>query len=145
VSWSVPTRRTSESTSALVPRTAPGATKGSPRIRIKTQQDSTITTLRITKRLIIGFDIEGNLSDCYKTLNPACMCPVNKLIAEVHFGERTLPVSRTNRELAYSPAQNEAFTTRIVDAAEALFLGKGQQLTGTPRCLSLQGVGLQAF
>src|SRR5260370_15252286 len=38
----------------------------------------------------------------------------------------------TNRELASSPAQNEAFTTRTVDAAEALFLGKGQQLTGTP-------------
>ncbi len=51
----------------------------------------------------------------------------------------------TNRELASSPAQNEAFTTRTVDAAEALFLGKGQQLTGIPRCLSLQGVGLEAF
>ena len=51
----------------------------------------------------------------------------------------------TNRELASSPAQNEAFTTRTVEAAEALFVGKGQQLTGTPRCLSLQGVGLQAF
>jgi hypothetical protein len=42
----------------------------------------------------------------------------------------------TNRELASSPAQNEAFT-RTVDAAEALSLGKGQQLTGTLRCLSL--------
>jgi len=31
-----------------------------------------------------------------------------------------------------SPAQNEAFTTRTVDAAEELFLGKGQQLTGPP-------------
>ncbi len=51
----------------------------------------------------------------------------------------------TNRELASSPAQNEVFTTRTVDAAEALFLAEGQQLTGTPRCLSLQGVGLQAF
>ena len=51
----------------------------------------------------------------------------------------------TNRELASSLAQNEAYTTRTVDAAEELFLGKGQQLTGIPRCLSLQGVGLQAF
>jgi hypothetical protein len=29
--------------------------------------------------------------------------------------------------------------------AEALFLGKGQQLAETLRCLSLQGVGLVAF
>jgi hypothetical protein len=35
--------------------------------------------------------------------------------------------------------------SKMVDAAEALFLGKGRQLTGTHRCLSLQGVGLQAF
>jgi hypothetical protein len=43
-----------------------------------------------------------------------------------------------------SGAQDEGFT-RAVDAAEALFLGKGQQLTGTLRCLSLQGVGIVAF
>jgi hypothetical protein len=51
---------------------------------------------------------------------------------------------KTNRELAFSPAQNEAFTG-TVDAAEALSFGKVQQLTGTLRRLSLQGVGLVAF
>src|ERR1700752_5273725 len=55
-----------------------------------------------------------------------------------------LRLGTTYQELASSPAQNEAFR-RTVEVAEALLLGKGQQLTGTLRCLSLQGVGLKAF
>jgi len=51
---------------------------------------------------------------------------INEKIAKVDFDARNFTGLRSNRELAYSPAQNEAFTTRIVDAAEALFLGKGQ-------------------
>jgi hypothetical protein len=70
---------------------------------------------------------------------------VNAVTAKVDLGEGNFTGLKTNRGLASSPAQNEAFTTRTVDAAKALFLGKGQQLTGTPRCLSLQGVGLEAF
>jgi hypothetical protein len=71
---------------------------------------------------------------------------VNAVTAKVDLGEGNFTGLKTNRELASSPVQNEAFTTRTVDVAEALFLGKGQQLTGTPpRCLILQGIGLEAF
>jgi len=60
------------------------------------------------------------------------------LVSVIRCKEQPVALVRyaTNRELASSPAQNEAFT-RTVDAAEALSLGKGQQLTGTLRCLSL--------
>jgi len=64
--------------------------------------------------------------------------------AEVDLVEGSFTGLKTNRELASFPAQNEAFTGTD-DAAEALSFGKGQQLTGTLRCLSLQGVGLVAF
>jgi hypothetical protein len=76
--------------------------------------------------------------------------PIQNGVVEVfsRLASQTDNLRRTTRTAwrkASSPAQNEAFTTRAVDAAEALFLGKGQQLIGTPRCLSLQGVGLEAF
>jgi hypothetical protein len=47
----------------------------------------------------------------------------------------------TNRELASSPAQNEAFR-RTAEVARGPVVGQGQQLTGTLRCLRLQVVGL---
>jgi hypothetical protein len=47
-------------------------------------------------------------------------------------------------DVSLADFQNEALR-RTVEAVEALLLGKGQQLTGALRCLSLQGVGLVAF
>jgi len=70
---------------------------------------------------------------------------ISAVTAKVDLGEGNFTGLEANGELASSPDQNTAFATSTVDAAEALFLGKGQQLTGTPRCLSLQGVGLEAL
>ena len=69
---------------------------------------------------------------------------VLSLTAEVDLVGGGFTDLKTNRELASSPAQNEAFTGTVA-AVEEMSFGKAQQLRRKLRCLSLQGVGLVAF
>jgi hypothetical protein len=58
--------------------------------------------------------------------------PNLKNAAKVDLGEGNSTGLKPNREIASSPAQNEAFTARTVDAAEALFLGRDSNSQEAP-------------